>query len=99
MFIIFGCLTQFLRPCAFIFWIHHLLILLSQGHKPKDAIDVDASDAVPVSSSSASTGAPRRARLSQISGLDPWAQQAFMRAGETSGRSAYAPPPSDGTER
>lgn len=66
-----------------------------QGHKPRDAIDIDSSDALPApSSSSASAAAPHRVRLSQISGLDPWAQRAFLHAGETSGRE-HAPPTAD----
>jgi hypothetical protein len=72
-----------------------LLTLLPQGHKPRDAIDVDASDASPASSPTA----PHHARLSQISGLDPWAQQAFVHAGDSSASYARASPVSDGTER
>lgn len=65
-----------------------------QGHKPRDAIDVDASDAAPAPS----PAAPHHARLSQTSGLDPWAQQAFVHAGDNSRSYARSSPASDGTE-
>jgi hypothetical protein len=69
--------------------------VLPQGHKPRDAIDVDASDAAPAPS----PAAPHHARLSQISGLDPWAQQAFVHAGDNSRSYARSSPASDGAER
>ena len=81
--------------------LHLNLTRAAQGHRPRDAIDVDAAEAAPAPSSpSPPAAAPRRRpRLSQISGLDPWAQQAFVHAGEGEARSAAPLPTSDGTER
>ena len=77
-----------------------------QGHKPNDAIDVDAASFAPAAAPSAAAAAAarapprRRARLAQIGGLDPWAQQAFVHAGDSDapGGGSNAQANADGAE-